>query len=49
MRVWVSINIVDKLSSSIQSLGTKTHKKYCHVDILEGVVFWQLATSAKAE
>jgi hypothetical protein len=38
-RVGISINIVDKLSSTGPTLGAETHKKCCHVDILKGVVF----------
>ena len=37
----ISINIEDKLSFAVQTLGTKTHKKFCHVNIKEGVV-WRL-------
>jgi hypothetical protein len=48
-RVWVSINIVDKLSFTRQTLGAKTHKKCCHVDVLKGVVLWPLASSMKTE
>jgi hypothetical protein len=46
-KVWVSINIVDKLCSTEQTLGAKTYKKCYHVGILEGVIFWPLAFSAK--
>jgi hypothetical protein len=48
-RVWISINIVNKLSSIGQTLDAKTHKKCCHVGILEGLVLWLLASSIKAE
>jgi hypothetical protein len=48
-KVWIFVNIVDKFSSIIQTLGSKTHKKCCHIGILEGVVFWPLAFSVKAE
>jgi hypothetical protein len=33
-------NIANKLSSNGQTLGTKTYKKCCHIDILEHVLFW---------
>jgi hypothetical protein len=29
---------LDKLSFTKQILGAKIHKKYCHVDILKGVI-----------
>jgi hypothetical protein len=32
------MNILDKPSSTGQTLGAKTYKKYCHVDILEDIV-----------
>jgi hypothetical protein len=35
----LGVNIMDILSSIKQTLGTKTHKKCCHVEILEGIVF----------
>jgi hypothetical protein len=34
------IIVVDKLSFTWQTLSTKTHKKYCHVGILEAVDFY---------
>jgi hypothetical protein len=48
-RVWISINITDKLSPTKQILGTKTHKKCCHVGILESVGLWLMASSIKTE
>jgi hypothetical protein len=36
-RIWVSILILDRLSSIKQTLGTKTHKNYYHIGILEAI------------
>jgi hypothetical protein len=33
----LGVNIVDKFSSIKQTCSTKTHKKYCHIDILEAI------------
>jgi hypothetical protein len=41
-RVWISIHIVDKLSSIGQTLGVETPKKWCHVSILKTIVYWLL-------
>jgi hypothetical protein len=35
---------VYKIFSTRQTLGAKTHKKCCHVDILEDIVLWSLAS-----
>jgi hypothetical protein len=43
------MNIVDKLFSTVQTFGTKIHKKYYHIGILEGVVFWPLIFSVKVK
>jgi hypothetical protein len=40
-------NIVDKLFYPKQTLGAKNDKRYCHVDILEAIVLWPLASSVK--
>jgi hypothetical protein len=40
---------VYKLSSIEKTHGAKTHKMYSHVGILEGVVFWLLASCVKVE
>jgi hypothetical protein len=48
MRVWIFIDIVDKFSSTRQTLGAQTPKKCCHVDVLEAVVCYPLARSVKA-
>jgi hypothetical protein len=40
---------VDKLSFVKQTLGTKTHKKCCHVGILEAIVVWPLASKMRAQ
>jgi hypothetical protein len=42
-RVWISINTVDKILITGQTLSAKTHRKHCHFSNLEGVVFWWLA------
>jgi hypothetical protein len=47
--IWVSILVLEKLSSTKQTLGTKTHKQCCHVGILEVVVPWPLACNVKAK
>jgi hypothetical protein len=39
--------ILDKLSPTKQTLGSKTHKKGYLVDILEGFVHWPLVSSVK--
>jgi hypothetical protein len=41
-RVQISINNMDKLLSSNQNLGAKTHKKCYHIGIWEGVILWSL-------
>jgi uncharacterized membrane protein YagU involved in acid resistance len=48
-RIWVSIGTMEKLSSSKQNLGAKTHKKCCCVGVLEAIVIWQLTFSTKAQ
>jgi hypothetical protein len=47
--IWVSINVMDKLLSTYQTLGAKTHKKYCHVRIFEGIGLWLLAFNVKLQ
>jgi hypothetical protein len=46
-KVWVSINIVDKLCSTEQTLGAKTYKKCHHVGILEVVFLYLLTFNVK--
>jgi hypothetical protein len=48
-RIWISINIVDKIPSIEQTLGAKIYKNCYHVDILEGVILWLLAFGMKAQ
>ena len=45
---WTALSSSAKLSLSGQTFGTKTPKKYYHVDILEALVHWPLAFSMKA-
>jgi hypothetical protein len=35
-RVWISINILDKVLPTSQTLGAKTHKQCCHIDVSDG-------------
>ena len=48
-RVWISIHVVDKLSSIGQTLGVETPKKWCHVNILKTIVYWLLAFGVKTQ
>jgi hypothetical protein len=48
-RVWISINIADKLLAISQIFEAKTQKMCFHVDALEGIVFLLLAFSVKAQ
>jgi hypothetical protein len=45
----LGVNIVEIFFSIRQTLGAKTHKKCCHLCILEAIVFWLLAYSVKAQ
>jgi hypothetical protein len=44
-----SINVVQNLSPTDQTLGAKTHKRCCHIGVLVGIVLWQLASSVMAQ
>ena len=48
-RVWISIKIVEFVLPPSQTLSVESYKRYCHIGVLEGVVFWLLASSAKAQ
>ena len=48
-RVWIFILNVPKFLPRVQTLGTKSAKKYCHVSTLEAFHLWILGTSMKAK
>jgi hypothetical protein len=45
----LGVNIADKISSTRQTLGTKTSKRCCHVGVLKAVIHWLLTFSVKAQ
>jgi hypothetical protein len=45
----MSIKIVEFFLPPDQTLSAETYKRYCHVGVLEGVVFWLLAFSENSQ